>query len=78
MASACVPEGFYEFMSHHWPPEQPVGAQGGRPRVAHRLVMKVIGFVPATGCLDGPLLLLCGDKGAYLWEREPARRWALC
>ena len=27
-------------VAHHLPPEQPVGPQGGRPRVGHRVVVR--------------------------------------
>ena len=74
MASARMPEEFYELVIHHLPPEQPVGAQGGRPRVAHRIVMKVIWFVLATGCrwADVPREMGCSGRTAQrrlrAWE----------
>ena len=33
MASARMPEGFFETVAHHLLPEQPVGPKGGRPRI---------------------------------------------
>src|SRR6516165_3030147 len=50
MASARMPEEFFELVSHHLPPEQPVGPKGGRPPVGHRTVLKVLWYVLATGC----------------------------
>jgi hypothetical protein len=31
MAEARMPNEFYDLVSHHLPPEQPVGPKGGRP-----------------------------------------------
>ncbi|VTU00910.1 Transposase, IS5 family OS=Singulisphaera acidiphila (strain ATCC BAA-1392 / DSM 18658 / VKM B-2454 / MOB10) GN=Sinac_2152 PE=4 SV=1: DUF4096 [Gemmataceae bacterium] len=50
MATASLPDEFFESVSHHLPPEQPVGPEGGRPRVGNRVVVRVVGFVLATGC----------------------------
>ena len=50
MARAQIPEEFLEIVAHHRPPEPPVGPKGGRPRVAHRIVLRVIWFVLTTGC----------------------------
>ena len=50
MAQARMPDAFFELAAHHLPPEQPVGQEGGRPRVSPRVVMKVLWFVLATGC----------------------------
>ena len=52
MADSHMPEEFFETVAHHLPPEQPVGPQGGRPRVRHRVVVRVIWFVLTT---RGPL-----------------------
>src|ERR1700759_1823306 len=49
MANAHMPEEFFETVAHHLPPEQPVGPNGGRPRVGHRVVVRVIWFVLTTG-----------------------------
>jgi transposase len=54
-----MPDDFYDLVSHHLPPEQPVGPQGGRPSIGHRIVLKVLWFVLATGCR---------------WEDVPAER----
>jgi transposase len=69
-----MPDGFYDIVEHHLPPENPVGKQGGRPPVAHRIVMRVIWFVLATGNRweDVPLELGCSGRTAHrrlrAWE----------
>jgi transposase len=71
-----MPAEFYDLVSHHLPPEQPVGPQGGRPRVPHRIILQVIWFVLATGCRweDVPLELGCSGRSAHrrlrCWEEE--------
>ena len=50
MAAARMPEEFFDLVSHHLPPEQPVGPRGGCPMKPNRVVMNVIWFVLATGC----------------------------
>jgi transposase len=74
-------DAFYELVSHHLPPEQRVGPRGGRPRVAHRVVLKVLWFVLATGTRweDVPAELGCSGRTAHrrlrhweelgLWDR---------
>lgn len=49
MANARTPEEFFDIVSHHLPPEQPVGPEGGRPRVGHPTVMRAIWLVLTTG-----------------------------
>ncbi len=74
MASSQMPEEFFEIVAHHLPPEQPVGPQGGRPRVGHRIVMRVIWFVLTTGTRweDVPGELGCSGRTAHrrlsAWE----------
>ena len=50
MATAHMPDEFFDIVAHHLPPEQPVGPQGGRPRVGHRVVIRVLWFVLTAGC----------------------------
>src|SRR5437764_1440817 len=81
MASAHMPDDFYELVSHHLPPERPVGPRGGRPRIGHRVVLRVIWFVLATGCRweDVPQEMGCSGRTAHrrlraweelgLWDR---------
>ena len=75
MATAHMPDEFYELISHHLPPEQPVGPKGGCPPKPHRVVMNVIWFVLATGCRyeDVPKEMGCSGRTAQrrliLWER---------
>lgn len=70
VATAHMPDEFYEIVAHHLPPEQPVGPRGGRPRV----VMRVIWFVLATGNRweDVPHELGCSGRTAHrrlrAWE----------
>lgn len=74
MATAQMPEEFFEIVSHHLPPEQPVGPKGGRPRIGHRVVLRVIWFVLATGARweDVPQELGCSGRTAHrrlrAWE----------
>src|SRR3954462_7403376 len=74
MASARMPEAFFELAEHHLPPEQPVGLEGGRPPASHRTVMNALWFVLATGCRweDLPPELGCSGMTAHrclrLWE----------
>ena len=84
MASAQMPEEFFEIVSHHLPPEQTVGPKGGRPRVALRVVMRVIWFVLTTGARweDVPPELGCSGRTAHrrlraweeagIWDRTHA------
>ena len=70
-----MPEEFYEIASHHLPPDQPVGRQGGRPRVENRIVLKVIWYVLVTGCrwCDVPQEMGCSGETARTrlveWQR---------
>lgn len=76
MAIACMPDAFYQELEALLPAEKPVGDQGGRPRVSHFVVMKVIWFVLATGCRweDVPAELGCSGRTAHrrlqLWEES--------
>lgn len=89
MALACMPDEFYDLVSHHLPTEQPVGPQGGRPRVGHRIVLRVIWFVLATGSRweDIPPEMGCSGRTAHrrlrsweelgVWDRLHADRLRL-
>lgn len=74
MAKAKMPDEFYDLVAHHLPPERPVGPTGGRPRVPHRIVLRVIWFVLATGNRweDVPQELGCSGRPAHrrlrAWE----------
>ena len=74
MAAAHMPDEFFDLVAHHLPPEQPVGPRGGRPRVGHRVVVRVIWFVLATGTRweDVPAELGCSGRTAHrrlrAWE----------
>lgn len=41
MASATMPDEFYDLVAHHLPPEPLPGVRGGRPRVPHRVAVRV-------------------------------------
>src|SRR3954470_2420830 len=79
MASAHMPDEFFETVAHHLPPEQPVGPKGGRPRVGHRVVIRVIWFVLTTGARweDVPAELGSSGRTAHRWLRawEEAGLW---
>ena len=49
MADARMPGEFFDELSPFLPAEKPVGRRGGRPRIPHRIVVKVIWFVLVTG-----------------------------
>lgn len=75
MTAAHMPDEFYDLVAHHLPPEPPrVGPRGGRPWVEHRVAMRVIWFVLATGSRweDVPHELGCSGRTAHrrlrAWE----------
>jgi transposase len=74
VANATMPDEFFEIVAHHLPPEQPVGPRGGRPRITHRVVVRVIWFVLASGTRweDVPPELGCSGRTAHrrlrAWE----------
>ena len=76
MATARMPDEFYDILAHHLPPEQPVGPQGGRPRVGHRSVMRVIWFVLATGSRWEDVPAELGGSGRTAHRRLRAREEA--
>jgi transposase len=72
MAKVQMPVEFFEELQPHLPPQQPVGAQGGRPRIEHQVVMKVIWFVLVTGCRweDVSTELGCSGRTAHRRLRD--------
>jgi len=76
MASSRMPDEFFDLVNHHLPPEPTVGPRGGRPPIPHRIVLKVIWFVLATGnrWADVPQELGCSGRTAHrrlqLWEES--------
>lgn len=74
MAKTRMPDSFYDLLSHHLSPEQPVGTKGGRPRISHRVVLQVIWFVLVSGCRweDVPPQMGCSGRTAHrrlrAWE----------
>ena len=79
MATSRMPDKFFDALAHHLPPEQPVGPRGGRPRVGHRAVVRVIWFVLTSGCRweDVPEELGCSGRTAHrrLRDWEEAGVW---
>lgn len=73
MAGARMPDAFFAELECLLPPEEPVGREGGRPRVPHRAVVKVLWYVLVTGCRweDVPLELGCSGRTAH----RRLRRW---
>jgi len=67
MATAQMPAEFFDSLAHHLPPEQPVGPRGGRPRVGHFHVVRVLWFVLTTGARweDVPSELGCSGRTAH-------------
>jgi transposase len=67
MASAFMPDGFFEIVSHHLPPETIARPRGGRPPIAHRIVVGVLWYVLATGCRwqDVPPQMGCSGRTAH-------------
>jgi transposase len=74
MVAARMPDEFFDLVSHHLPPEQPVGPKGGRPPVGHRAVLNVLWFVLVTGSRweDVPKEMGCSGRTAQrrlrAWE----------
>ena len=75
MASAQMPDEFFDLVAHHLPPEPPrVGPLGGRPWIGHRAVVRVIWYVLASGVrwADVPAELGCSGRTAHrrlrAWE----------
>jgi transposase len=81
MATAHMPEAYYDIVAPHLPPEPTVGPRGGRPGIGHRIVLRVLWFVLATGnrWADVPHELGCSGRTAHrrlraweeagIWER---------
>ncbi|MFO0843038.1 MAG: transposase [Gemmataceae bacterium] len=74
-----MPVEFYDLVAHNLPPERPVAPQGGRPRICHRAVVRVIGFVLVSGTRweDVPPELGCSGRTAHrrLRSWEEAGIW---
>lgn len=76
---ARMSQGFYEIAVVHLPEQRSPGPKGGRPRIAHHIVLKVIWFVEVTGCRwkDVPKEMGCTGETARtrLREWEKAGIW---
>lgn len=73
MASAHMPDEFFDTFAHHLTPEQPVGPKGGRPRVGRRSVIRVIWFALTTGARWEDVLEELGCSGRTAHRR--LRAW---
>lgn len=69
---ARMPDEFFERVDPHLPPEKPIGPLGGRRRIDHRTVVRVIWFVLTTGCRwqDVPQEMGCSGRTAHRRLRE--------
>jgi transposase len=75
VATAHLPDEFFDLVAHHLPPEPSrTGPKGGRPWVSHRVAVRAIWFVLVTGCRweDVPRELGCSGRTAHrrlrAWE----------
>lgn len=75
VATSHMPEEFYDLVAHHLPPEPPrTTPRGGRPFVTHRVVVRVLWYVLASGVrwADVPAELGCSGRTAHrrlrAWE----------
>lgn len=79
MASSRMPHEFYEIAEPLLPPEEPSDRRGGRPRVSHFVVLKVIWYVLTTGVrwCDVPPEMGCSGETARtrLIEWQKAGIW---
>src|SRR3954465_13739757 len=74
MATAPMPDAFFALVAHHLPPEPPpVGPRGGRPWIGHRVALRAIWFVLATGCPWGDVPHEPGCSGRTAQRRLRAR-----
>ena len=79
MVTSRMPGEFFDAVAHHLPPERPVGPKGGRPRVGHRAVIRVLWFVLTTGARreDVPPERGCSGRTAHrrlrAWEEAGIR-----
>lgn len=75
MATAKMPDTFYEEVGPLLPPFKRVGPLGGRPCITHHIVLKVIWYVLVTGCrwADVPEEMGCSGRTAHRrlehWEK---------
>ena len=67
MADARMPEEFYKELEPYLPPEKLIGPKGGRPPISHRIVVRVIWFVLASGYRweDVPQEMGCSGRTAH-------------
>src|SRR5688572_1054890 len=71
-----MPDEFFETLARHLHSEPPVGPKGGRPRVGHRFVIRVIGSVLTTGARRKDVPAELGGSGRIAHRRLRAREEA--
>jgi transposase len=64
---------FFAELESLLPAEEPMGPEGGRPRVPHRAVIKVLWYVMVTGSRWEDVPLELGFSGRTAHRRH--RRW---
>ncbi|QDT16752.1 hypothetical protein [Alienimonas californiensis] len=50
MAQRRLPDEFADVAAYHLPSNRQVAVEGGRPRTPNHVVLKVLWYVPTTGC----------------------------
>jgi len=76
IVDARMADEFFEIAAAHLPQQHGPGAQGGRPRIENRVVLRVIWFVEVTGCRwkDVPREMGCTGETARTrlrdWEKS--------
>src|SRR4051812_1627206 len=73
MATGVMPAAFFEAVQPLLPPDQPVRACGGRPRILNEVVVRVIWYVLTTGIRWQDVLASIGCSGRTAHRR--LRAW---
>jgi transposase len=69
MASCFIPEAFVEVVNPLLPPDKPVGAEGGRPRILNSVALRVIWYVLTAGIRWQDVLPAMGCSGRTAHRR---------
>ena len=79
MANCFMPETFFEVAKPLLPPDKPMGAHGGRPRILNSVALRVIWYVLTTGIRWHDVLpeMECSERTAHrrLEEWQAAGFW---
>jgi transposase len=73
MATGVMPAEFFAVVQPLLPPDQPVSARGGRPRVLNEVVVRVLWYVLTTGIRWQDVLASMGCSGRTAHRR--LREW---